>query len=206
MHLYLLGLPGAGKTTLGRQLAARYGRAFRGPGRGDCRPRRRAQLHPGYFRGRGRGGLSGDGKPVSAARGGRPGWAGRWWWPRAAAHPAFTRIWRCCEAAGLALWLEVPVLGAGATRLARGPAGLASRPLLAAQAPTTASAAHASITPARRPTRWRPGCTEPLAARRAVVRPAPGCGCADSPRRRPGQALALLAAAGFRGPRRRKRP
>ena len=27
-HLYLIGLPGSGKTTLGRQLAAHYGRAF----------------------------------------------------------------------------------------------------------------------------------------------------------------------------------
>lgn len=71
-NLYLIGLPGSGKTTIGRRLAAHYGWEFR-----DLDADIVAQ--------------AGRTVPEIFAAEGEAGFRQRrWCWPRAAARPAFT--------------------------------------------------------------------------------------------------------------------
>ena len=128
-HLYLIGLPASGKTTLGRQLAAHYGRGFL-----DLDQRIAAeagQSIPEIFAAEGEAGFrrreaaalaavaAHPGRPLVVATGGGT--------------PCFFDNLAVLHASGFVLWLEVP-LPELKRRLARRNQAL-SRPLLAAAAP-----------------------------------------------------------------------
>ena len=178
-HLYLIGLPGAGKTTLGRQLAAHYGRAFvdldaeivAEAGRGI----------PDIFASEGEAGFRRREAAALAAVAARPealvvatgGGA-----------PCFHDNLARLLASGFVLWLDVPVPELARRLAASGQA--TGRPLLAA---TTASS------PAENPTQaLHEHLARTLAARERFY--------AQAHLRHPGSDLAAvaaaLAAAGFR--------
>lgn len=127
-HLYLIGLPGSGKTTIGRRLAARYGREFRdldadiviqagqtipeifaAEGEASFRQREAAALRAVATR---------PGPPLVLATGGGT--------------PCFHDNLAVLQATGFTLWLDVP-LPELVRRLAR---SRNARPLLAAAKPT----------------------------------------------------------------------
>ena len=127
-NLYLLGLPGAGKTTIGRRLAAHYGWEFRdldadivaqagqsipeifaAEGEAGFRAREAAALRAGAAR---------TGPPLVLATGGGT--------------PCFHDNLAVLQQTGFTLWLDVP-LPELARRLAR---SRSARPLLAAAEPT----------------------------------------------------------------------
>lgn len=177
-HLYLIGLPGSGKTTLGRRLAAHYGRAF--VDLDDVIVAAAGQGIPAIFAAEGEAGfrareaaalaaLAGPGGPplVVATGGGTP---------------CFHHNLALLQRSGFVLWLAVPVPELVRRLAATGQA--AARPLLAATAteesPTAALLAH---------------LTRTLAAREEFY--------AQAHLRHPGAAsvaelVAALAAAGFR--------
>lgn len=125
MKLSLLGMPGAGKSTLGRRLAAHYGGPFLDLD--AVLVARAGRSIPAIFQAEGeayfrqleaaalRDVLARPGPLVLATGGGTP---------------CFHHNLDVLQAAGLTLWLDVPV-PVLAARLGR-PAGLAARPLLAA--------------------------------------------------------------------------
>ena len=140
-HLYLLGLPGAGKTTLGRQLATYYGREFVDldaaivAAAGQSVPAIFAAEGEAGFRAREAAALrvvaARPGPPLVVATGGGA--------------PCFHENMTVLLATGFVLWLDVP-LPELARRLARSPH---SRPLLAAAPPpgqTRAEALAAHLT------------------------------------------------------------
>jgi len=146
-HLYLIGLPGSGKTTLGRQLAAYYGRAFldldavivaeagqsipaifAAEGEAGFRAREAAALRAVAAR---------PGPPLVVATGGGA--------------PCFHDNVAVLRASGFLLWLDVP-LPELVRRLGR---SRTSRPLLAAaigpgETPAQALSAHLRRTLAAR--------------------------------------------------------
>lgn len=123
--LSLLGLPGAGKTTLGRRLAAHYGRPFLDLDAAIVADAGRAI--PAIFAAEGEAGfrareaavlrrvLAAPGAPLVLATGGGT--------------PCFHDNMALLNAASFTLWLDVPVPVLAARLAAAGPA---SRPLLAA--------------------------------------------------------------------------
>ncbi len=134
-HLYLIGLPGSGKTTLGRQLAAHYGRAFldldavivaeagqsipeifAAEGEAGFRVREAAALRAVAAR---------PGPPLVVATGGGT--------------PCFHDNVEVLRTSGFLLWLDVP-LPELVRRLGR---SRTSRPLLAAAAGTAETPAQA---------------------------------------------------------------
>lgn len=130
-HLYLIGLPASGKTTLGRQLAAHYGRGFLDLDQrivadaGQSIPEIFASEGEDGFRRREAAALAAvaqhKGRPLVVATGGGT--------------PCFYNNLAVLHASGFALWLDVP-LAELKRRLARRNQA-ATRPLLAA---TTAAA------------------------------------------------------------------
>ena len=126
-HLYLIGLPGAGKTTLGQQLAAHYGREFVDldavvvAGAGRSIPAIFASEGEDGFRRREAAALAAVAarpEPLVVATGGGA--------------PCFHDNLAVLRATGFVLWLDVPVAEL-ARRLAAG-GQAAGRPLLAATA------------------------------------------------------------------------
>jgi shikimate kinase len=148
MHLYLVGLPGSGKTTLGRQLAAHYGRAF--VDLDDVIVAAAGQSIPAIFAAEGEAGFRAreaaalatlaaqPGPPLVVATGGGT--------------PCFHDNLAVLRRSGFVLWLAVPVPELARRLAAAGQA--TARPLLAATAhgdsPETALAAHLGRTLAAR--------------------------------------------------------
>ena len=147
MHLYLIGLPGSGKTTLGQQLAAHYGLAFLDLDAAIVAAA--GQSIPAIFAAEGEAGFrvreaaalravaARPGPPLVVATGGGT--------------PCFHENMAVLRASGFVLWLEVP-LPTLVRRLGR---HRASRPLLAAapgpgQTPAQALSAYLSRTLAAR--------------------------------------------------------
>jgi shikimate kinase len=130
-HLYLIGLPASGKTTLGRQLAAYYGRGFLDldhrivADAGQSIPEIFASEGEDGFRRREAAALaavaSQPGRPLVVATGGGT--------------PCFFDNLAVLHASGFVLWLDVP-LRELQRRLARRNQA-ATRPLLAATATAT---------------------------------------------------------------------
>ena len=147
MHLYLLGLPGAGKTTLGQQLAARYGREFVDldaeivAAAGQSIPAIFASEGEAGFRAREAAALRAvatrPSPPLVVATGGGA--------------PCFHDNMAVLRASGFTLWLDVP-LPELAHRLARTPHGrpLLATPPLPGQTPAAALTAHLARTLAAR--------------------------------------------------------
>ncbi|NML66944.1 shikimate kinase [Hymenobacter sp. RP-2-7] len=147
-HLYLIGLPGSGKTTLGRQLAAHYGRAF--VDLDDVLVAAAGQSIPAIFAAEGEAGFRAReaaalaalaehaGPPLVVATGGGT--------------PCFHDNLAVLRRTGFVLWLAVPVPELARRLAATGQA--AARPLLAAtaaeQSPETALLAHLTRTLAAR--------------------------------------------------------
>lgn len=129
MHLYLLGMPGSGKTTLGRALAAHYALPFLDL---DAEIVARAgQAIPAIFREHGEAHfrrLEAEALRDLAARPGAAVLA------TGGGTPCFYHNLTVLNATGCTAWLDVPV-AVLAARLAAG-AETASRPLLAAAGPT----------------------------------------------------------------------
>jgi len=175
MHLYLVGLPGSGKTTLGRQLAAHYGRAF--VDLDDVIVAAAGQSIPAIFAAEGEAGfrareaaalaaLAAEGEPplVVATGGGTP---------------CFHDNLALLRSSGFVLWLAVPVPELARRLAATGQA--AARPLLAAathESPETALLTHLTRTLAAR---------EEFYAQAHLRHPSAG----------PATVAAALAAAGF---------
>ncbi len=127
-HLYLIGLPASGKTTLGRQLAAYYGRGFLDldhrivADAGQPIPEIFAAEGEDGFRQREAAALAAvaahPGRPLVVATGGGT--------------PCFFDNLAVLHASGFVLWLEVPLRELRRRLLRRNQA--ATRPLLAATA------------------------------------------------------------------------
>ncbi|MGI4833739.1 MAG: shikimate kinase [Janthinobacterium lividum] len=175
-HLFLIGLPGSGKTTLGRQLAAHYGRAF--VDLDDMIVAEAGHSIPTIFAAEGEAGFRRREAAALAALAGRAG-------PllvvaTGGGTPCFHDNLAVLRGAGFVLWLAVPVPELARRLAAAGQA--AARPLLAATAahesPATTLLTHLART---------------LAARERFY--------AQAHLRHPGAALAevvaALAAAGF---------
>lgn len=147
MHLFLIGLPGSGKTTLGRRLAAHYGREFVdldevvGQEAGRSIPEIFAAEGEASFRAREAAALTRliqRPQPLVVATGGGT--------------PCFHHNMALLRKTGFVLWLAVPLPELARRLAATGQA--AARPLLAAagtaESPETALAAHLSRTLAAR--------------------------------------------------------
>ena len=180
-HLYLIGLPGSGKTTLGRRLAQLYGRQFldldavivatagqdipaifAAEGEAGFRQREAAALRE----------VAARPEALVVATGGGT--------------PCFHDNMAVLLATGMVLWLDV-ALGTLARRLARSQQA-GTRPLLAAvHAPNTPETLENSLK------RW---LGQTLAARRRFYSLAP-LRCRGVAGTRPDQVVAALAAAGF---------
>ena len=123
-HLYLLGLPASGKTTLGRRLAAHYGRAFVDLDAAIAAAT--GQDIPAIFATEGEAGFRQREAAAVREVAARPG-------PLVVATgggtPCFHDNLAVLQATGFTVWLDVP-LPTLARRLAGAPAG--SRPLVAA--------------------------------------------------------------------------
>ena len=146
-HLYLIGLPGSGKTTLGRQLAAHYGREFLDLDAAIVAEAGRAV--PEIFAAEGEAGFRAR---EAAALRAVAAWPGR---PLVVATgggtPCFHDNLAVLRSSGFLLWLDVP-LPELVRRLGR---SRSSRPLLAAavspaESPAEALAAHLGRTLATR--------------------------------------------------------
>ena len=178
--LYLIGLPGAGKTTLGRQLAAHYGRPFVDLDAAIAAAA--GQDVPAIFAAEGQAGFRRREAAALAAVAG-PG-AGSLVVATGGGTPCFYDNLGLMQATGFVLWLDVP-LPELARRLAAADQA-ATRPLLAGAAPAGADA-----DPAAGLADW---LAQTLAARARFY--------AQARLRHPGgpvaEVAAALAAAGFR--------